>query len=101
MFQQNKFTSPDYKSSTVTGRRFSVLPRKSVLAVAVIYLLSVLILVLLTKLAFAHTVEPTTVVEHVHVATDISSRVVAVVLGLAAAFGFFFASKYQAYKLLR
>ena len=101
MFQQNKFTSPNYKSSTLTGRRFSVLPRRSVLAAAVIYLLSVLVLVLLTKLAFAHTVEPATVVEHVHTATDVSGRIVAVILGLAVAFGFFFASKYQAYKLLR
>ena len=76
-------------------------PRRSVFTVAVIYLLSVIVLVLLTKLAFAHTVEPATVARHVHTATDISSRVVAVVLGLAVAFGFFFASKYQAYKLLR
>lgn len=102
MLQKNKFTSNGYKSSALSDKVYFALPRVSVLSAAIIYFLSVLFLVLITKLSLASTVEATMVAqETARVSSELSTRVMASVVGLFVAVGFFVASKREAYKLLR
>ena len=94
MQQQNKFKA-------VSGKRFFAMPRLPVWGAAIIYLLSVLFLVLLTKLSLASTIDTAFLIQEADIVTStISKRTIAVFLGLFVAVAFFIQSKRQAYKIL-
>jgi hypothetical protein len=101
MFQQNKFVSTSYQLSALKNKGAFKSQALNIFSVAVIYLLSVLFLVLLTKMSFASPALTTAIVEQADVvASDYFARIVAGFLGMLVAVAFFLASKREAHKLL-
>lgn len=102
MLRKSEYKSVEYRNSTV-GKGGFTFTRLGVASIAFLYLVSVLTLVLVAKMALATPVDATlaTSTAQASFLADNSGRIIAIVIGLGVALGFFANSKREAHKLLR